>query len=654
MANEVIKIVFKVDDKEITVAEKNVKELAEEVDNVEKSSKKGGVSLKGLGGAATAVAGAAAAAATAVAAFGKMTLDAAREVDQLSKISGLSAEAFQRQAFAARSVGIESDKYADIIKDVNDKVGDFMVTGAGPMADFFDSVGKKVGVTADDFKGLSGDQALGLYVDTLEKANVNQQEASFFMEALASDATALYPLLVNNAEGMNEMGEAAGKVLSQEQIDNARDLNEAFDSMSSTIKNQLMGAFIDVATEAGNFFNLLGTEAEKAAEREIRRLDDEIENMSDSLKRLREGELDSVSESFAQLNDIAVEDNWLRDDEIADQERLVRIMEDKLKAMKQAQLAAFDQKAVATKEADEQERATNAWRERTEGSGTAVPGSRNAADDLLSEITVTATKREGPTGAAKQAAIQKEWEEWLAKRNADKARELEEIADKYGQIADKTILYQDEIAELDLLLEKNRISQEDYNKEIEKLGEMENPWEGLFEELNNFDNLLRESAIDGINQMADSIAEMVVSGKADFKSLAASILQDIAKMIIKMLILKAIQSTMGGLFGMANGGIAPAGRATLVGERGPEIIQPASATRVIPNHAMGGAGGGGGVTVGSINVTLQEREGETSDEQAARIGKAVREEMRGLVIQELGNQSRRGNILNPAPIKAFR
>jgi lambda family phage tail tape measure protein len=653
MANEVIKIVFKVDDKEITVAEKKVAELADAVDDVESSSKKGGVSLKGLGGAAGAVAAAAAAAGAAVVAFGKQTLDTAREIDNLSRIAGLSAEEFQRQAHAARSVGIEQDKYADIIKDTNDKIGDFLVTGAGPMADFFDSVGKKVGVTAEQFKGLSGDQALGLYVDTLEKAGVNQQEAAFFMEALASDATALYPLLVDNARGMNEMGDAAGAVLSEEQIRNARELNQQFDNMASNIKNQLMGAFIDVATEAGKFFNLLGTEAEKAAEREIRRLDDEIENVADSLNKLRTGELDSISESFADLNDIAVEDNWLRDDEIADQERLVRIMEDKLKALKQAQLAAFDQKAVATEEADEQERATNAWRERTQGSGVSVPGA-GGADDELSEITVTATRRTGATGIEKQMEIQREYEEWLAKRNADKAQELEDIKIKWGAITDVAVIHKEDIAELDMLLEMGAINQEHYNEKIAELNEQENPFAGLTEELTNFDSLMKQSAADGIMQMSDALAEMVVSGKADFKSLAASILQDIAKMIIKMLILKAIQASLGGVMGFANGGIAPGGgRMSVVGERGPELIQPAAASRVIPNHALG-SGGGASVNVGSINVSLTERDDETSEEQAARIGKTIREEMRGLVIQELGNQSRKGNILNPAPIKAFR
>ena len=41
-----------------------------------------------------------------------------------------------------------------------------------------------------------------------------------------------------------------------------------------------------------------------------------------------------------------------------------------------------------------------------------------------------------------------------------------------------------------------------------------------------------------------------------------------------------------------------AGRAYMVGERGPELFQPSTSGMVIPNHALGSnRGGGGGVTL---------------------------------------------------------
>src|SRR5690606_28596009 len=96
----------------------------------------------------------------------------AKDIETLKKsaqISNVGFEEFQKLAFAAQSVGIESEKLADIYKDVNDRIGDFMATGGGPMADFFENIAPKVGITAEAFKNLSGPQALQLYYDSLVK-----------------------------------------------------------------------------------------------------------------------------------------------------------------------------------------------------------------------------------------------------------------------------------------------------------------------------------------------------------------------------------------------------------------------------------------------------------------------------------------------------
>lgn len=53
---------------------------------------------------------------------------------------------------------------------------------------------------------------------------------------------------------------------------------------------------------------------------------------------------------------------------------------------------------------------------------------------------------------------------------------------------------------------------------------------------------------------------------------------------------------IGRIFGFADGGIMPAGRLALVGERGPELVMPATATRVIPN--------GAGMTTNNYHYTI--------------------------------------------------
>lgn len=160
-------------------------------------------------------------------------LATASVLQKSAQLANASTAEFQKAAFAAKTVGIEGDQLADIFKDVNDKFGDFAATGAGELKDFFDNIAPKVGVTAEQFRKLSGPQALQLYVSSLEKAGVNQQQMTFYMEALANDATLLLPLLKENGAEMKRFGDQAkslGIILSDEQIAKA---NEAVTKMTA-------------------------------------------------------------------------------------------------------------------------------------------------------------------------------------------------------------------------------------------------------------------------------------------------------------------------------------------------------------------------------------------------------------------------------------
>ena len=649
---ETIKIVFKVDGKDITATEKDLKELQKATKKVQGGAKKTQVSMKGLGGAFGAVATAGLAAAAGILAFGKETLAAARETDNLAKRAGISVEAFQRQAFAAKQVGIEQDKLSDIYLDTNDKLGDFINTGAGPLVDFFDTVGKKVGVTIDDFKGLSGDQALGLYVDTLDKANVNQAELSFFMEAIASDSTALAPLLVNNAKAMKEMGEAAGNVLSQDQIDNAQEINKAFDSMASTVGNQLKGAFINAATAAGDFFGLLEGSLDR---NKLDALHESASAMGESLNNLMdEGELDELSIGIAKSFGIPlkkIEGFWGDEFVPATEEAAQELQRQMAKAMQ----ASIDEANGFKKVIEETAEAVATAGEVGDptGAGTGLT-TRIAEVEELSEIKVTAMKRE-LTFAEKLAAIEQEHVDW----QKEQAEELEDLGVKWGVVTDFAAVHREDLKEIQLLLAKGKMTAEEYAAEILKLAEGDaeeegGPFAGLVDELTSLEAKMKNMKSDAIVGMAEGIAEMAVSGEADFREMTVSMLKQIAKLLIQMAILKAVQAATG--FGGASGavgGIMPPGQATLVGEHGPEIVMPAAQSRIIPNHALGG-GGGSGVTVGQINVVVKEQKGETSSEQAEKISKAVTRDLKQLVQGELRNQGRSGNMLNPANVTSFR
>lgn len=176
-------------------------------------------SQKSMGNIADSATSAAATFAASVAAMGASVgtllvsaANNAAELERMAYLSNSGTEEFQRMAAAAARVGIEQDKLSDILKDTNDRIGDFITTGGGAMTDFFEKVAPKIGITAAAFANLSGPQAILLFAESLEKANVSQAEFVFQMEGLASDATALGPLLANGGKRLLEYAKQADQL----------------------------------------------------------------------------------------------------------------------------------------------------------------------------------------------------------------------------------------------------------------------------------------------------------------------------------------------------------------------------------------------------------------------------------------------------------
>ena len=228
--------------------------------------------LKKAGAGLATFAKASAAAAVAVSgSLAAMTLSGLKlgnEIEILARRANATPEAFQRMAAGARRAGIDSDGLSDILQDVNDKIGDFMATGAGGMADFFENIAPRVGVTADMFRKLSGPQALQLYVTSLERAGLNQQEMTFYMEALASESTRLLPLLRNGGIAMQQFGDeaqAAGQILSTDVLQSLKNADAAIGRMGNvfiTLRNQLAVEMAPILEKVANQFNELAQSSE--------------------------------------------------------------------------------------------------------------------------------------------------------------------------------------------------------------------------------------------------------------------------------------------------------------------------------------------------------------------------------------------------------
>lgn len=158
----------------------------------------------------------------------------------LADLSNTSVQEFQKLSTAFKTVNVDADKTADILKDVNDKVGDFILTGGGEFKDVFEKVLKPLGLTRKELSELGPGGILLAVADGLEQIGANGQETTFVLEALANDATLLLPLLKDNGASLKEISlsiESKGLLLTDSEVQALRDANTELSKIASLFTN---------------------------------------------------------------------------------------------------------------------------------------------------------------------------------------------------------------------------------------------------------------------------------------------------------------------------------------------------------------------------------------------------------------------------------
>ena len=178
--------------------------------------------------------------------------------------------------------------------------------------------------------------------------------------------------------------------------------------------------------------------------------------------------------------------------------------------------------------------------------------------------------------------------------------ELDILIDQMRVRVAKKEATQEEIDLLDELLKKRKdveeTNPEDTTKPLEKARNEFEEFKDVFkkglEEMTQIGPQLANVALSAIDSVTDGIVQLITTGKANFKEMAASILADIAKIMIR----SAIAKTLLSFFPAANGAVLDAGRVKpyaqggvvsrptvfpmangdvgLMGEAGPEAIMP--------------------------------------------------------------------------------
>ncbi|HEI8291765.1 TPA: hypothetical protein SLE00_001372 [Citrobacter koseri] len=247
------------------------KKLNQAEDSIGKFGKQAGGSMgnaassisSGIGrvsGGFTGLVGIAGIATTAITGLALKLNDSVRELNQLSKQSGMTVSDIQKLNKTFRESGLGMEKLLDINQDVKDKMGEGFATGGGEFATTI----KEIGGNLEEYtqylnKPNGGIEATLHLMDAMTKAGKSSSEITFALEAIGSDASRLYTRY-------QELGSAAA-VLNDMQSQTAAvtdDTAAAFlqfdknlDSMSTTGQTFLYDFITPVIEEMNDLYDLV-------------------------------------------------------------------------------------------------------------------------------------------------------------------------------------------------------------------------------------------------------------------------------------------------------------------------------------------------------------------------------------------------------------
>ena len=186
---------------------------------------------------------------------------------------------------------------------------------------------------------------------------------------------------------------------------------------------------------------------------------------------------------------------------------------------------------------------------------------------------------------------------------------------------------------------------------------------------------LREQMADMVGNTFDTLGntlgDFVATGKANFRDMSVSILQDLSKIFIRMATMRLVSSFAGGGGAFADGGafnnglqffasggvftnqvvsrptmFAHGGGFGVMGEAGPEAIMPL--TRA-PNGKLGVAAQGGSGVQNNVNISVsisQTGNAESDSKADSEQGQRIARMLDGKIIEVLARESRPGGMLS--------
>jgi len=652
MATILTELVYKVNDKAIKQVEKSAKDL-------EKSSKGASLALKGIGIGIAAVA----AAGAAFAASAKKTLVYADALAKTADNAGISIERLQELRYAGELMGVTTQQMDAAVKAFANRLGKDLTGMGGAATKSLEQLGIAQRIASGELK--TTEQIMNATIKAVENLGSENERTAHLTNLFGDEVGKNMTVLVSTKGALEDLTAEAhrlGVVMDEETVRKAEAANDAFFRLGEIMRVHTMSSILDLMPHITDLVNTMidhrqdiidfangmfevaravGTAVNYVVDlgQALGMLDTSLEEQLENVEKALAGGWDERLRFFGPEGII----------EYYDEQELQQIKKDIIAKMKVRDDAALlkkgDLEVIGGAQANVPDATGRSLAESWHNNHTEV--ARRAAEEQMriQEQKFSFIQRLEDEAAQRSISLMTNDVEQL---NAQTEYQLELLKRRYDEELKLHQYTADEKAKLD----------EAYANNVSTI---------LEEQRKKLDELSKNTILNAENMgraLENSFERAILDGE-DFGDVLNGLIRQLAQM--------ALQQAMAGMgkaffsfLGFADGGVFQGGKVTpfadggvvnrptlfpmadgagLMGEAGPEAIMPLKRG---PGGRLGveASGGGRGVTIGSINVSVQG--GNTNEETGNIVAQKIEGMLRNLVNDELRNQMRPGNMLRPA------
>ncbi|HCE46168.1 MAG TPA: hypothetical protein DET40_21700 [Lentisphaeria bacterium] len=168
--------------------------------------------------------------------FAKSAIDAADAVADGSKKLGISAEAYQKLAYASEQSGSSMESVQAAFKKMSSVISDAFAgneTAINTLA--------KLGVSLDDLRGKSPDQQFSVIADALNQVTNATDKAAYAQDVFGKSGADLN-VMINNYKELGQELEDMGGIMSNEAVQAADKFNDAINQLKTSLVSGLVNS----------------------------------------------------------------------------------------------------------------------------------------------------------------------------------------------------------------------------------------------------------------------------------------------------------------------------------------------------------------------------------------------------------------------------